>query len=107
MRLKELQKKSNLTIKQNAEKLNIPLSTYNQYLINYREPNIKTLKKLAKYYDVSLDYLCENETTNLVDISSWNENKKGALFLLEQLNERNDIILLGYLTHMIAEQKTI
>lgn len=105
MKLKELQKKSKLTIKQNAEKLNIPLSTYNQYLINYREPNVKTLIKFADYFNVSLDYLCSHSTKNLIDISSWNENKKGALFLLEQLNERNDIILLGYLTHMLADQK--
>jgi len=46
-----------LAQKQVATDLNIPTSTYNQYETGKRKPDIRTLRKIAKYYGVSLDYL--------------------------------------------------
>ena len=57
MELKKYQKKSKKTIKQVANELDIPFSTYNNYLIGTREPNLETLCKLAKYFNCSLDDL--------------------------------------------------
>jgi len=104
-RLIELKEKFKINQTELARKIGVSQRTVSNYLNGVTEPDFPTIIKMAKVFNVSLDYLCENTTHNLIDISSWNENKKGALYLLEQLNERNDIILLGYLTHMIAEQK--
>lgn len=43
-----------------AEILNISRSTLSKYETGSLIPSVKNLKKLAKLYKVSLDYLCEN-----------------------------------------------
>lgn len=103
-RLKELRIKKHLTQKECSKNLNLENITYNRYELGKRQPDIDTLKKIADYYGVSLDYLCEHDCNNLLDISGYNEYKKGVIFALNQLNEKNDLILLGYVTHVLAEQ---
>lgn len=104
MRLKELREEKKLTQNDMSKILSINQSNYSKYEKNIIEPNIDTLKKIADYYGVSLDYLCEHDCKNLLDISGYNEYKKGVIFALNQLNEKNDLILLGYITHVLAEQ---
>ena len=104
MRLKELREKNKLTQKEIASKLNISNVTYNRYELGQREPDIKTLFKLADYYKVSLDYLLEHETEGNVDTSSFSDTKKGCVLLIEKLTEENATILLGYITHMVHSQ---
>ena len=104
MNLKKLREEKNLTQNEMAQILNVNQSNYSKYEKNIIEPNLDTLKKIADFYGVSLDYLCEHETKNLLDTSNYNEYKKGVIYALGQLNEKNDLILLGYITHMLAEQ---
>ena len=42
-------------------KLGMPKSTYSRYETGASEPNFETLKKLANFFDVSIDYLLEND----------------------------------------------
>lgn len=104
MKFKELRKKRGLKQTEISKELKIAQTTYAGYELEQRTPDIDTLKKIADFYGVSLDYLCEHETKNLLDISGYNEYKKSIIFAIEQLNEKNDLILLGYATHMLAEQ---
>lgn len=55
--LKELRKKENLTQGQLSAKLGISRDTLANYEIGRREPDFETLKKIAKYFEVSTDYL--------------------------------------------------
>jgi len=105
MNLKELRIKNKKTQQEVAKDLNLSTITYNRYETNKREPDINTLIKLADYFNVSVDYLIGHNTQNLVDTSNFNEYKKGVLFTLQKLNEKNDLVLLGYITHMLAEQE--
>jgi len=56
-RLKELREANDLTQKQLAEKLNINSVTYLHYEKNQREPPLSLLADIAKFYEVSVDYL--------------------------------------------------
>ena len=56
-KLKILIEENNITQKNLAAKLNIAPSTISSYVQNMREPDFDTLKKIAVYLDVSLDYL--------------------------------------------------
>ena len=56
-KLKALIEENNLTQKQLAAQLNIAPSTVSSYVQNVREPDFATLKAIALYFDVSLDYL--------------------------------------------------
>lgn len=60
--LRALIKERDMTQKQLAVQLNIAPSTLGSYVQNTREPDFSTLKLLANYFRVSIDYLLDNFT---------------------------------------------
>ena len=59
MRLKILRDENQVSQKELAQYLNIKQNTYSQYETGKRELPIDILIKLAKYYNVSTDYILE------------------------------------------------
>ena len=59
MRLKDLREDSDLKQKEIAEYLHIKQNTYSQYENGQRQLPIEILIKLAKYYNVTTDYILE------------------------------------------------
>lgn len=57
MRLRDLREDSDLKQKDLAEYLHIKQNTYSQYENGQRQLPIDVLIKLAKYYNVSTDYI--------------------------------------------------
>ena len=55
--LAELREDKGLKQKQLADELHISSSSISAFETGYRLPNIETLSLLAKYFDVTLDYL--------------------------------------------------
>ena len=104
MNLKWYQKNSGKTIEENAKNLGIPKSTYNNYLREVREPDIKTLCKFADYFNTSIDNLCGHKTKGNINIDNFSELKKGCIYVLDKLNESNTAIVFGYMTHILQEQ---
>ena len=64
--LKDLRINKNVTQQQISKNLNIKQSTYSNYELNKNEPDIQTLIKLADFFDVSLDYLCDRQWNNQI-----------------------------------------
>ena len=64
--LRSLIEERGMTQKELAHQLNIAPSTMGSYVQNTREPDFSTLKIIANYFDVSIDYLLDNftQTTN-------------------------------------------
>ena len=56
-RLRELREEKGFTQKEVAKELNIHSVTYLHYEKEQREPPLTLLAKIAKFYDVSVDYL--------------------------------------------------
>ena len=104
MKLKELRKQKNLTQVEISKILQITQRTYAGYELGQTEPTIDTLKKIADFYNVSLDYLCEHETKGNMDTSTFSELKKGCIYVLDKLNESNTAIVFGYMKHILQEQ---
>lgn len=65
-RLKELRIKKNLKQIELCEQAGIEYQNYNKYELGKNEPSISTLIKLADFYGVSLDYLCEHQYNNQI-----------------------------------------
>lgn len=59
IKLKELRKKLKLTQGKVAEDNDLSIQVLSRYELGEREPDYVTLKKLAKYFDVTIDYLLE------------------------------------------------
>ena len=75
-KIKFLRKHQELSQAQIARDINVLQSTYSHYEQGINEPNFETLKKLAKIFDVSIDYLLENDrglsdTDEIVDLNSF------------------------------------
>lgn len=65
-RLTKLRTERNISMKQCANELGIPYTTYVSYEKNEREPKAEQLMKLADYFDVSLDFLLgRNKSHNI------------------------------------------
>lgn len=74
-----------MTMRQVAEKLEIPYTTYVNYEKGLREPNSEMLIKIANFYGVTIDYLLGNvndpsfyvdNTRTLAEINDTSEYKK-------------------------------
>ena len=75
-KIRYLRKHQELTQADVANGINILQSTYSNYEQGTREPDFETLKKLANFFDVSIDYLLENDrsladTDEIVDLNSF------------------------------------
>ena len=75
-KLRFLRKYQHLTQTAVAKELNINQRTYSQYETGANEPDIATIKKLANFFDVSIDYLLENDqnisdTDEIVDFNNF------------------------------------
>ena len=44
-----------------AKRLNLTQATYCRYESNVHQPDFDTLKRIANFFDVSIDYLLEND----------------------------------------------
>ena len=56
-RLALLRRKRDMTQKEVGQELGISLNSYQRYETNEREPTAPVLVQMAKFYNVSLDYL--------------------------------------------------
>lgn len=61
LRLKELRQDKNITQGKLAEKLGLSRSTIAMYETGGSEPDLETLKNIASFFDVSVDYLMGRE----------------------------------------------
>ena len=57
MRIRDLREDNDLTQKEIAEYLHIKQNTYSQYENGHRQIPIEMLIQLARFYQVSIDYL--------------------------------------------------
>lgn len=60
-KLKELRKNMKITQKEFCEQFGITQPTLSYWENELREPDGKTLKDIANYFQVSIDYLMDNE----------------------------------------------
>ena len=60
--LRNLISDKNITQKQLAADLNIAPSTLGNYIQDSREPDFQTLKDIANYFNVTVDYLIDNRS---------------------------------------------
>lgn len=106
MKLKELRKQKNLTQLEVANYLKIARTTYSAYEQKANTPDIETLKKLANYFNVSLDYLCENELSESKNenIKLFSDLKNKCYNLLVAMNEEQVKLTYSYMLGVTGQK---
>lgn len=66
MNLKQLRLSNKLTQAEVAKHLNISMQAYSHYETGRREPDNKTLKNIAEFFNVSIDYLLGKEEPGVI-----------------------------------------
>ena len=66
-KLKLLRERNGLTQEQLATKFNLLKSSISMYENGIRLPNVEIIKDFANYFNVSIDYLMDNENSNKKD----------------------------------------
>lgn len=102
MKIKELRIQKKLTQDDISKIIKTNRQNISRYENGEVEPNIETLIKLADYYDVSLDYLCDRQWSNQIGYIP--DDKKEIVKLVLQLNELNTIRATSYIAGMLAIQ---
>ena len=101
MRLRQLRQDRKLSQQEVASVLDTSQQNYNRYEFEKIKLGVDKLIKLADYYDVSLDYLCERQWINKVDPIP--ENKIHIINLLLKLDQRKSDKAEAYITALIDE----
>lgn len=82
IKLKELRKEHKLSMKELGKILGLSESTISLYEAGKREPDIKTLIKIADYFNVSVDVLLSRDETNKDEIL---DNHSLSMFNFEKM----------------------
>ena len=69
IRIKELRTQKKVSQKELAEYLNVTQVQISKYELGKNEPDLETLSKIAKYFDVTIDYILDKEPNDLIVIS--------------------------------------
>lgn len=103
MKLKELRKQNNLSQAEIAKILNTSQQNYNRYENGKIEPDLKTLYKLADFFNVSLDYLCDRQYNNKIGYIP--DDKVEIIKQLLLLNSSNLAKTQAYIQSKLEDQK--
>lgn len=104
MRLKELRQRNKLTQVELAKALSIGVVTYNRYELGLREPDIETMKILANYFHVSVDYLIGNEQPNKLDMTSLSDTKRKCIEDIQKMSDAEVEAISHYIDGMLGRE---
>lgn len=118
--LKNLRKSKGLNQRELSKFLNISQPGYAKYENNLAEPDIKSLKNLANFYGVSIDYLLDNNQNFSVEqeqmpaptftteelknsfINTLTEPQQKIINIVLALDELQQLKALSYLTGLLG-----
>ena len=92
-KIKELRKNKGLSQEDLANKLNISRQAVSKYEKDINEPNIDTIKRISKYFNVDLEYLLNDDSS----LDSKDESKNN---ISNNVNNKN--IFLYYIVLIIS-----
>jgi len=110
-KLKNLRLQVKKTLKEEGEIFNVSLNTVYRWEHNLTVPGKTALKKIADFYNVSLEWLIygnaeeENNNCDRHILNYENSAEQQLLYMFRKLSENNRYKILGYIEHMIIDDR--
>ena len=106
-RMKELREQKKISMKEAANGVGLPYTTYVGYEKQEREPNSETLIRIASYFSVSVDYLiCRVDYNNYSSApQQLPPDEEEAAHLYRQLDRDDRGEIRGEMKHMLKAEK--
>ena len=109
-KLKSLRLQIKKTLKEESEMFNVSLNTVYRWEHNLTTPGKRVLQRIADFYNVSAEWLIYGHTEESSDCGAniqTNENnaERQLLCMFGKLSENNRYKLLGYIEHMLIEDR--
>ena len=102
--LYQLRKEKGKTQKDLSAYLQTSQQAYSRYEKGLRQPDNETLKKLADFFEVSVDYLLGREEKTFIEKELSKEEKELAT-LISQLSEEEVNELSNFVDYIISKRK--
>lgn len=106
MILKKLRIEKGKTQQELAKVLNVTQSTYNYYEVGKTQPNIEQLKKIADYFEISIDTLVEHNST-LIDLGTLTIAQKQVFDLIKNCSDLVCVKAEAYINGLLEKEKDI
>ena len=103
MKLKEIREQKGKTRKDIADFLSITVQAYGNYETNRREPDYSTLKKLADYLNVSVDYILDREVATPQSNTMFDKTEQEMLSLFRTLDVQGQREAIGVIKAVIGQ----
>lgn len=97
IRLKDIRAKVGFSQMEVAKKLDLPISTYNQYETGKNQPSIETLCKLADFYHCSLDELVGRET-DVINLRMLDQEVSSLIKKIIKMNNEQKKATINFVT---------
>lgn len=109
LRLKELRKQKHISQQALAKAVGSSQSSINSYENNIYEPDINMLIKLAKFFDVSIDYLiCNNEVPYPIESAErymLNDKESEFIEIVRKFSPEQEAILFQVMKQFVTTQE--
>lgn len=102
MKLHDLRIAAGKDQKEIAEMLGVAVSTYSQYETGKTIPSLSVLRKLADYYNVSLDYLVDRTSEDYLNLT---DEEKELIYFYNNVNEVSQASLLREARYLLGEEQ--
>lgn len=101
-RIKSLRKAKKITQKQLGDVLGVAESTISMYESGNRQPDVDTMRKIADYFNVTIDYLIGGEN---ISSSDKDELDKKIIKIFDSLSENDQAQVLDYARYLLMREK--
>lgn len=103
MKIKELRTKMKLSQYEIAKKLEIPQTTFYNYETERNDPSIKTLIKMADFFNVSIDELVGRET-DMLNLKFLDDDQSLIIKAVLRMNKEQLSYTKKFVNTMISDE---
>ena len=99
--LKLLRREKKLSQAELAKLLGLSYRGYQNIEYGYCETGYENLKKIADFFNCSIDYLLGHQTKNIIYIDSLTPIQQKLFELIKKLTDEQGLFLIGYISDML------